>query len=140
MAVTTGYPTTTVNQTSTGAYRAYRILHFGFVLAPLIAGLDKYFEYLTNWTQYLAPVVTRYIQGALFMHIVGGVEIVAALLVLFIPRVGAYIVALWLLGIIANLILAGGYYDIALRDFGLFLGALALGQLAQYYKNRPATA
>ncbi|HET7625572.1 MAG TPA: hypothetical protein VFM25_09930 [Verrucomicrobiae bacterium] len=85
---------------------------------------------LTDWTQYLWPTLANLVGGGQkFMHIVGGIEIVAALLVAFKPKIGAYIVALWLLGIIGNLLLLGNFYDIALRDFGLFLGALALGRL-----------
>ena len=139
MAVTTGYPTA-AQTTSSGAYRAYQILHVGFVLAPLLAGVDKFFNFLTNWEQYLSPLVTRYVNAFLFMRVVGVVEVVAALLVAFVPRIGAYVVALWLVGIIANLLSTGAYYDIALRDFGLFLGAIALGQLAGYFKTRSSNA
>lgn len=135
MAVTAGYPSTQVKATPTGAYRAYQILCVAFVLAPIAAGADKFFNYLTNWEQYLSPMVTRYVPAAMFMRGVGIVEIVAGLIVAFAPRFGAYIVALWLAGIIVNLLTMGTYYDIALRDFGLLLGAVALGELAQYYKT-----
>ena len=136
MAVTAGYPTTAQRATPTGAYRAYQILVVCFTLAPLIAGADKFFNYLTNWEQYLSPLVTRYVAANVFMRGAGVVEIIAGLLVAFTPRFGGYLVALWLLGIIANLLSMGTFYDIALRDFGLFLGALALGQLAHYYKEQ----
>jgi hypothetical protein len=101
-------------------------LHWGFFVAPLLAGLDKFFMILTDWTKYLwSPLRTVFGNATTFMDVVGAIEIVAAFLVLFVPRVGAYIVMLWLWGIIANLLLLQGFYDIALRDFGLSLGALA---------------
>lgn len=122
------------------AYQAYQILHVAFVLAPLIAGVDKFFMRLTDWTQYLWPTLGNLVGGSQkFMHIVGGIEIVAALLVAFKPKIGAYIVALWLVGIIGNLLLLGNFYDIALRDFGLFLGALALGRLTDLTDQISAT-
>jgi hypothetical protein len=116
-------------------YQAYQILHCGFVAAPLIAGVDKFFHFLTNWDRYLAPVVSRStgIDTHTFMLGVGVVEIAAALLVAIKPRLGAYIVAAWLGGIIINLLLLPGFYDIALRDFGLLLGALALGRLSERF-------
>lgn len=117
------------------AWQAYKILHVGFVLAPLIAGVDKFLHYLTNWNQYLAPQVTNVtgLSAGTFMQIVGGIEILAALLVLFKPKIGGYVVAAWLAGIIVNLLMIPGYYDIALRDFGLMLGALALARLARHF-------
>jgi len=118
--------------------QAYQILHWGFVAAPVIAGLDKFSHLLTNWDQYLAPVFARALGGSAhaFMLVVGAVEIVAGLLVAVRPRIGAYVVAAWLAGIIVNLLLSGNYYDVALRDFGLCLGALALGRLAQVNDRR----
>lgn len=118
--------------------QAYQLLHWGFVAAPVIAGLDKFSHLLTNWDQYLAPVFARALGGSAhgFMLVVGVVEIVAGLLVAVRPRIGAYVVAAWLAGIIVNLLLSGSYYDIALRDFGLCLGALALGRLAQVNDRR----
>ena len=114
------------------AYHAYQILHFGFFLAPLIAGIDKFFNKLVYWEMYLSPFVSRLIQGHdhRFMQIVGVIEIIAGIGVLIKPRFFAYVVSLWLLGIIVNLLLCHQFYDIALRDFGLSLGALALGRLA----------
>lgn len=122
-----------VRRSFSGVARAEFILHAGYVILPAIAGVDKFFYALTNWTQYLWSEVPRMtgIGPTLFMQIVGGVEIAAALLVLIAPRIGGVIVALWLWSIIANLILAGNYYDVALRDFGLSLGALALASLAK---------
>jgi uncharacterized membrane protein YphA (DoxX/SURF4 family) len=103
------------------AYQAYVILHVGFAVLPVIAGSDKFFHLLVNWDQYLAPIVTQYlpVSGHTFMLAVGVIEIVAGLLVAIRPRIGALVVALWLWGIIVNLFLVPGFYDIALRDFGL---------------------
>ncbi len=131
MAVTSGYPSTVARATPTGAYHAYRILCLAFTVAPIAAGADKFFNFLTNWEQYLSPFVTHYVPALTFMRVVGVVEIAAGILVAVKPRIGAYVVALWLGGIILNLISTGAFYDIALRDFGLLLGAVALGALAQ---------
>src|SRR5689334_13233144 len=119
------------------AYQAYQILHIGFVVAPIIAGLDKFFHILTNWDMYLAPVIARVspIGGHGFMLAVGVIEMIAGLLVAFKPRIGAYVVAAWLVGIIINLLLIPGFFDIALRDLGLALGALALAQLSKQYDS-----
>ncbi len=113
-------------------YQGYQILHIGFAVAPIVAGMDKFLHLLTNWDSYLAPAVAKIspISVHSFMSGVGVVEIVAGILVALKPSIGAYVVALWLLGIILNLLLLSGYYDIALRDFGLLLGALALGRLS----------
>lgn len=116
------------------ARQAYHILHIAFVLVPIIAGLDKFFHYLTNWQMYLSARITALLPAGLsghdFMLAIGIIEIIAGLIVAFRPRVGGYLVAIWLWAIIANLILAGAYFDIALRDFGLSLGALALARLS----------
>ncbi len=102
-----------------------------------MAGLDKFFHLLVNWDQYLAPAIAHALpfSGHTFMMIVGGVEIFAGLLVALRPRVGAYVVAFWLAGIIINLLILGKFYDVALRDFGLFLAAIALGRLATQYDS-----
>lgn len=115
--------------------QAYHVLRWGFTAAPILAGLDKFFNLLTNWEQYLAPLASRVIpiSPAAFMRVVGVVEIAAGILVAIKPRIGAYVVAAWLVGIIANLLLIPGYFDVALRDFGLALGALALARLSAYY-------
>jgi len=109
-------------------------LYIGFIVAPL-AGLDKFTHVLTNWDKYLAPVVAGLlpVSGHTFMLLVGVVEMAAAALVALRPRIGAYVVAAWLLGIIINLLLIPGYLDIALRDFGLALGALALARLSEEF-------
>jgi hypothetical protein len=112
--------------------QAYELLHWGFVLAPALAGADKFFNLLTNWEKYLAPGISSIlpISARSFMGLVGIVELAAALLVLLRPKIGAYVVAGWLGAIILNLVMVGGYLDVALRDFGLLLGALALGRLS----------
>jgi uncharacterized membrane protein YphA (DoxX/SURF4 family) len=117
------------------AYQAFRILQLAFVVAPIIAGLDKFFYLLTNWSQYIAPFVLRSVNyhDRGFMTCVGVVEIVAGILVWVKPKIFSYVVALWLLLIIINLLSTGKYLDIALRDAGLFLGALALGRLSYKY-------
>src|SRR5438105_2702676 len=127
----------TTVRVSSPSYQAYQILHFAFTVAPIVAGLDKFFHFLVNWDMYLAPAIARLspIGAHELMLIVGVVEIAAGLSVAFRPRIGAYVVAAWLLGIIVNLLLIPGYYDVALRDFGLMLGALALGKLSQEYRG-----
>ena len=117
------------------ARQAYQILHWGFVAAPTIAGIDKFTHILTNWDQYLAHGVEKILpmSGHAFMLLAGAVEILAGLLVAIKPRIGAYVVAAWLFGIIVNLLLVPGFYDVALRDFGLFLAAIALGRLSAVY-------
>lgn len=117
------------------AYQAFRILQVGFVAAPLLAGLDKFFHLLVNWDKYLPSVVARLspIPGHQLMLVLGVIEIIAGLGVAWKPRIFAWVVAAWLVLIIANLLLIPGYFDIALRDFGLFLGALALARLSQQF-------
>lgn len=115
------------------SYHAYQILHIAFTLVPLIAGLDKFFNYLVNWHHYLSSTFDVFGNPQTTMMVVGVIEIVAGLGVWFKPKIFAYVVALWLFGIIANLLLLQNYYDIAVRDFGLALGALALGRLSQKY-------
>jgi hypothetical protein len=114
------------------AYQAYLVLRTGFVVAPILFGLDKFTNLLTEWTAYLAPAIDRLVPGsaASAMLAVGVVEIVAGLVVAFRPKIGGYLVAAWLAGIIGNLLLLGDHYDVALRDFGLLLAALALARLA----------
>lgn len=116
----------------TPAAQAFQILHVGFTVAPLVAGIDKFTHLLVNWDQYLAPSVEHLLpfSSHTFMQLVGVVEIAAGLIVWFRPRFGGYLVAAWLWGIILDLLLVPGYFDVALRDFGLSLGALALARLA----------
>jgi hypothetical protein len=120
---------------SSPAYQAFRILQVGFVAAPILAGLDKFFHLLVNWDQYVPSLVARLSPIGVheLMLVVGAIEIVAGLGVAWKPRIFAYVVAAWLLVIIANLLLIPGYFDVALRDFGLFLGALALARLSEQF-------
>ena len=113
--------------------QAFLILRSAFVVAPILFGLDKFANVLTDdWTRYLAPAFNDVIPGSAedAMYMVGAIEIVAGLVVWFAPRFGGLLVAAWLAGIILSLLLVGGYGDIALRDFGLLLGALTLSRLA----------
>lgn len=122
----------TVLRTQSPAYQAYQILYVAFIVAPLLAGVDKFFHFLVNWDQYLAPSIARMlpVSGHTFMLAVGAVEVLAALLVAVMPAIGAPIVGVWLCGIIVNLLLVPGYYDIALRDLGLAMAAFAFWRLA----------
>ena len=113
--------------------RAFQLLRTVFVIAPIAFGLDKFTNVLTDWTIYLAPWINDIVPGNAeqAMYAVGVIEIAAGFLVAVAPRIGAFVVAAWLLGIIVDLLTLGDFYDIALRDFGLLVGALALGLLAQ---------
>jgi hypothetical protein len=124
------------------AYQAYQILYIGFIVAPFLAGLDKFTNLLANWEQYLAQWVERLlpIPGHTLMMLVGIVEMAAAVLVAVRPRIGAHVVAAWLLGIIVNLLLIPGYFDVALRDFGLALAALALARLSEEFAEERVRA
>jgi hypothetical protein len=117
---------------SDSTYQGFWILRVGFAVAPILFGLDKFANVLIDWTQYLAPWVVGLLpfSASDAMRLVGGVEILAGVAVAVKPRYGAYLVAAWLGGIIVNLLTYPGYYDVALRDFGLLLGALALARLA----------
>src|SRR5205807_2515070 len=125
-------------RTQSPSYQAYQILHLAFVVAPLIAGADKFFHFLVNWDQYLSPLITRMlpVSGQTFMLGVGLIEIVAGLLVAFKPAIGGWVVGAWLCGIILNLLSIPGYFDVALRDLGLALGAFALSRLATEFESR----
>lgn len=124
--------------TSGTAYEAYQILHVGFTVAPIVAGLDKFFNLLVNWEQYLPPFVNNMVggNGLYLMYVVGIIEIIAGLGVAFKPKIFAYVVSAWLLLIIANLLMIPGYYDVALRDFGLALAALALARLSRDFDRQ----
>src|SRR5215467_6623043 len=117
------------------AYQAFLLLRIAFTVAPILFGLDKFFNVLVDWEIYLAPWINDIVPGnaSTAMHLVGVVEILAGIGVALKPRYGAYIVAAWLGGIIIDLLTYSGYYDIALRDFGLMLGALTLARLASVY-------
>ena len=116
-------------------YQAYLLLRLAFAVAPIAFGLDKFFNVLVDWPIYLAPWINDIAPGSGqdFMYLVGAVEILAGVLVAIKPRYGAPVVAAWLAGIILNLLTVPGFYDVALRDFGLLLGALTLARLALTY-------
>jgi hypothetical protein len=109
-------------------------------VAPIVFGLDKFTDLLTDWSQYLAPTLDDLVPGTAHqaMLIVGVVEVAAGLLVAARPRIGGYVVAAWLSGIIINLLLIPDFYDIALRDVGLLLAALALARIATLFPPRNA--
>ena len=132
--------TTTLNPTrpapstqlSDPANQAFALLRLGFTAAPVLFGLDKFFGMMADWSTYLWAGVDAALPGSAgdVMLVVGVIEILAGVLVAVRPRIGGYVVAAWLAGIIVNLLLVGGFSDVALRDFGLLLGALALARLA----------
>ena len=123
--------TTTVLEDRTSR-QAFVLLRTIFTVAPILFGLDKFTNLLTDWTAYLAPAATTVIPvpAQAFMYGVGVIEVIAGIIVALRPRIGSVIVALWLLGIIVNLLVLGSFFDVALRDFGLLVGALALNRLA----------
>ena len=125
-------------RTESPSYQAYQILQIAFVVAPVIAGADKFFHVLVNWDQYLSPIVTRMlpVSGHTFMLGVGVIEIIVGLLVAFMPAIGGAVVGFWLCGIILNLLTIPAYFDVALRDLGLALGAFALSRLATEFDGR----
>jgi hypothetical protein len=123
--------------------QAFMLLRVGFTVAPILFGIDKFANVLTgDWTRYLATEFNDLIPGSTAdaMYAVGAVEIAAGLTVAIAPRFGGFLVAGWLGGIIVNLLLVGGYGDIALRDFGLLLGALTLARLASAFPGRTPPA
>ncbi|GAB3083578.1 hypothetical protein [Pedococcus soli] len=119
-------------------YQAYVVLRGAFTIAPIAFGIDKFTNLLVQWDQYLAPALSDPlpVTSHQAMYAVGVVEVLAGVLVLLHPRLGGVVVAAWLGGIIVNLLLIPGYYDVALRDFGLLLAAVALQRLATAYDNR----
>src|SRR4051794_34073330 len=116
-------------------YQAFALLRLAFTVAPIAFGLDKFFNILVDWPHYLAPWINDIAPGSGqdFMYLVGAIEILAGISVALKPRYGAYVVAAWLAGIVINLLTHSGFYDIALRDFGLMLAALTLARLAAVY-------
>lgn len=135
-APTTSAPATARQAlTSDPGYQAFWILRVGFTVAPVLFGLDKFANLLVDWPGYLAPWINDVVPGSAqdAMYAVGVIEIVAGLVVAVAPRFGGWLVAGWLAGIIVNLLTIPDHYDIALRDFGLLLGAVALARLAQRY-------
>jgi hypothetical protein len=118
------------------AYQGFLLLRIGFTVAPILFGLDKFAHVLVNWDKYLAPEFADVLPWTThqLMYAVGVIEIVAGVVVALRPRFGGYLVAAWLTGIIVNLLMQADYYDIALRDFGLLLGALTLARLATAFR------
>ena len=127
-------PSTQPDKVQAAANQAFWLLRAGFTVAPILFGVDKFFNWSVDWPDYLAGWINDIIPGSAqqFMYVVGAIEIVAGLIVLVAPRIGAPLVAAWLGGIVINLLTNNPpeYYDIALRDFGLMLGALTLARLA----------
>ncbi len=119
------------------AYQAFQILRIGFTVAPILMGADKFLGLLVNWDKYLPSLVNDTLggRGHEFMYVVGVIEIVAGIGVFLKPKIFSYVVAGWLGLIIVNLLMIPGYFDVALRDFGLMLGALALGRLSQEFSR-----
>ena len=132
-----GTRTNQVEASRNSSYQAYQILHIAFTVAPILMGIDKFLGLLVNWDQYLPAFANTMLggHGHEFMYIVGAVEIGAGVGVFIKPKIFAYVVAAWLGLIIVNLLMIPGYYDVALRDFGLLLSALALGRLSQDYSS-----
>lgn len=130
----------TTNLRSDPAFQAYTLLRIGFTAAPVLFGLDKFFNWMVDWPDYLAPWIDGIAPGSAqdFMYVVGAVEIAAGLAVAVAPLLGASLVAAWLAGIVVNLLTFDPptYYDIALRDVGLLLGALTLARLAHGFRTR----
>ena len=124
------------------AFQAFALLRVGFTVAPILFGLDKFLDWLVDWRIYLAPEINDLIPGNAHqaMLAIGVIEIVAGLVVAVRPKFGGYLVAAWLGGIIGNLLLQADFYDVALRDFGLLVGALALARLATAYERTPSAA
>jgi hypothetical protein len=116
-------------------YQAFVLMRLGYTVLPIAMGIDKFFNSMVYWPKYLADWIDDVAPGTAqqFMYFVGAVEILAGLIVLLKPRYGAYVVAAWLAGIVINLFSHGGWWDVGVRDFGLMLGALALGRLAWHY-------
>src|SRR5918993_1393108 len=127
---------------SNPAYQAFSLLRAGFTVAPILFGLDKFADWLVDWRIYLAPELNDLIPGNAHqaMLVVGVIEILAGVVVALRPRFGGYLVAAWLGGVIVNLLLQGDFYDIALRAFGLLIGALALARLATAFDPPPPAA
>jgi hypothetical protein len=122
---------------SSPSYQAFQILHVAFTVAPIVAGLDKFFHALVDWDMYLSPMIARMlpVDGHTFMLGAGVVEVLAGVLVAVMPRIGGWVVGFWLCGIILNLLSIPAYFDIALRDLGLALGAFALARLSAEYSE-----
>ena len=126
---------TTPTDWSDPRYQAFSLMRLAFTVAPIAFGLDKFFNEMVHWPNYLAPWANDIVPGTgqEFMYVVGAIEILAGIIVAIKPRYGGYVVAAWLGAIVINLLTFSGFYDIALRDFGLMLAALTLARLATAY-------
>jgi hypothetical protein len=142
MTSTTLSRSTVRQELSDPVFQAFTLLRIGFTVAPILFGLDKFLDWLVDWRIYLAPQFDDVIPGNAHqaMLVIGAVEIVAGLVVALRPKFGGYLVAAWLTGIIVNLLVAADFYDVALRDFGLLLGALTLARLATAFDRAPNAA
>ena len=136
-SATTSSTTRAATTLSDPAYQAFLLLRTVFTVAPILFGLDKFANFLVTWPSYLAPWIDNLVPGTAqqAMYAVGVIEIVAGIVVAVAPRIGGWLVAAWLAGIIVNLLSYPGFFDIALRDFGLLVGAVALTRLATRYAS-----
>jgi hypothetical protein len=134
---TTPRSTTAARLKSDPAFQAFWLMRIGFTIVPILFGADKFAHVMVNWDKYLAPELQHWLSPFDTVHqtmyFVGAVEIAAGILVLLLPRLGGYVVALWLAGIIVNLAMIGGYWDIMMRDVALFLLALTFARLASAF-------
>jgi uncharacterized membrane protein YphA (DoxX/SURF4 family) len=114
------------------AHTVTRVLTLTYGIVPIVAGLDKFTNLLTNWEAYLSPSLVRMLpfSGHTFMLLVGIIEIVAGILLLLRPRIGAWVVMAWLISIGLTLLTSGHYLDVAVRDFTMAVGAWALARLS----------
>ena len=138
-AITASTATVTTRQDlSNPVFQAFALLRIGFTVAPILFGLDKFLDWLVDWEIYLAPSFNDVIPGNAHtaMLVIGAIEVVAGLVVALKPKFGGYLVAAWLGGIIVNLLVLADHYDVALRDFGLLLGALTLARLATAFEHK----
>ena len=126
---------TTPTDWSDPRYQAFAVMRLAFTVAPIAFGLDKFFNEMVHWPNYLAPWINDIVPGTgqEFMYVVGAIEILAGIIVALKPRYGGYVVAAWLGAIVISLLTYSGFYDVALRDFGLMLAALTLARLAVAY-------
>ena len=133
--LTPGSSTATVHDLRDPGYQAFFLLRTVFTVAPILFGLDKFTNLLVQWDTYLAPWINDLVPGTgqQAMYAVGVVEVLAGLAVAIAPRFGAWLVAAWLAGIILDLVTLSGFYDVALRDFGLLVAAVALARLARVF-------
>lgn len=124
------------------AFQAFTLLRIGFTVAPILFGIDKFLDWLVDWRIYLAPEINDLVPGNAHQALlaIGAIEIIAGLVVASRPKVGGYLVAAWLAGIITSLVLQADFYDVALRDFGLLLAALTLARLATAFDHQPSRA